>query len=378
MFHKGEKIGSNRIYFLDHLRTLMIFFVVLIHSGLVYEKSIFSSYFWIVYDPTTNDLAVELRLLAEIFTMPLIFFIAGYFAPKSLAKKSVWKFISGKAKRLLLPWLVAVLTLLPLYKIIYLASRNLPQQPWLSYFHWSNGLWGQNWLWFLPALFLFQFLFAFGSKLGVRTPSISLALATGVVFILGFLSSMVMDIAHLQGWTKTIVLDFQNERLLIYFLIYLLGANCSDIKIFDSPPKRSKLNLFVLGAVLISIFIYRHFYFQFLVTPGQYTFSFWPDKLLYWSSFHISLFGSLYLFIIFFWTYLNKSNGLADELTKNSYPLYIIHTVVMGGIAWALLSVGMPSIVKFAILTLSTFVACNVLISLSRRLINSSIKSVFC
>jgi hypothetical protein len=37
--------SENRIYFLDNLRTFMIFLVVLLHSGLVYEKGVFSSIF---------------------------------------------------------------------------------------------------------------------------------------------------------------------------------------------------------------------------------------------------------------------------------------------------------------------------------------------
>jgi len=38
MIEKGpDAIKGNRIYFLDNLRTFMIFLVVLYHAGLVYE-----------------------------------------------------------------------------------------------------------------------------------------------------------------------------------------------------------------------------------------------------------------------------------------------------------------------------------------------------
>ena len=40
---------KTRIYFLDNLRTFLIFLVVVIHSGLVYEAVLENT--WIVIDP---------------------------------------------------------------------------------------------------------------------------------------------------------------------------------------------------------------------------------------------------------------------------------------------------------------------------------------
>ena len=42
---------GNRIYFLDNLRTFMIFLVVLYHAGGVYESSGIWASFWLVDDP---------------------------------------------------------------------------------------------------------------------------------------------------------------------------------------------------------------------------------------------------------------------------------------------------------------------------------------
>jgi len=138
MTTKSANIITKRITFLDNLRTFMIFLVVIVHSGLVYEKSIFSSFFWIVYDPATNTIVPVLRVILDIFIMSTIFFISGYLTPLSLKSKTGWIFVKTKFKRLIIPWMIAVLTLIPLYKFIFLFSRNLPQQEWTTYFHWSN------------------------------------------------------------------------------------------------------------------------------------------------------------------------------------------------------------------------------------------------
>jgi uncharacterized membrane protein YcfT len=57
MIEKGpDAIKGNRIYFLDNLRTFMIFLVVLYHAGLVYEYTGIVAFFWIVHDLSTNNL----------------------------------------------------------------------------------------------------------------------------------------------------------------------------------------------------------------------------------------------------------------------------------------------------------------------------------
>ncbi|MFC1608504.1 acyltransferase family protein, partial [Candidatus Latescibacterota bacterium] len=153
-------IKGNRIYWIDNLRTFMIFLVVLFHAAVVYEKNGMGDTWWIIMDPATNDLPDILFLILNIFVIATIFFISGFHTPLSLENKKSVAFLKSKCIRLMIPWLIAVLTLIPLYKIIFLYSRNLPQESWTTYFHW-NVIWSQNWLWFLPVLFIFDILYLF-------------------------------------------------------------------------------------------------------------------------------------------------------------------------------------------------------------------------
>ena len=369
MTDKTETIKRNRIYFLDNLRTFMIFLVVIVHSGLVYEKGGFSAFIWIVYDPATNKLAGNLRIILDILIMSTIFLISGYLTPISLKSKNSWAFIKTKFKRLMIPWLIAVLTLMPLYKFIFLYSRNLPQQHWTTYFHWSNDIWSQNWLWFLPLLFLFDILYLLLSRVKIKLPDISLKKAIGAVFVIGFVYSVCMDIFNYQGWTKTILLDFQNERLLIYFMMFLLGSLCFKLKAFESKPKSMRLYLIVLTTAWIPVIAYRFFYLNVLMKPGEIIISDLADTLLLWLSFHLSLFCLLYLLIHTFRVYLDKQGKLSKALNRNSYHVYIIHTVVMGLLAFAMLNITLPSLLKFLLLTIFTFGLSSILIDLYRKVI---------
>ena len=204
---KGQDaIEGSRIYWLDNLRTFTVFLVILLHAALVYEKNSIGALFWIVIDPSTNNLPGIVFFILDIFTMPILFFISGFFTPLSLKDKKTWPFLKSKFIRLIIPWAFAVLTLIPLYKIIFLYSRNMPQENWTTYFHWSNGIWSQNWLWFLPVLFLFNILYLLFSEYKISVPNISPKAAVLGTFLIGFIYSISMEFLGLQGWIKTVLL----------------------------------------------------------------------------------------------------------------------------------------------------------------------------
>ena len=374
MIEKGQDApNGNRIYFLDNLRTFMIFLVVLYHAGGVYESSGMWASFWLVDDPSTNHLAGILNIIIDIFVMPTVFFIFFFFTPLSVKNKKGWAFLKSRLKRLIIPWIVAVLTLIPLYKIIFLYSRNSPQESWTTYFHWSNGIWSQNWLWFLPVLFLFNILYLLFSRASILIPSITLKKAIWAIFLIGFIYSFCMSIFKFYGWTKTIFIDFQNERLLIYFMIFLLGSLCYKLKIFESDVTSKKLYIIINCIAWIPINLYILVLINFFIRPGSFIFSEIIDIILLWLGFHLSLLCLLYLMVTTFRYYLNKQGKILKALNENSYNVYIIHVIVIGCIALVMLSTTIPSLLKYLTLAVSTWVISNLIVSFYRNLIKSKL-----
>ena len=249
----------------------------------------------------------------------------------------------------------------------------MPQESWTTYFHFNNGIFSQSWLWFLPVLFLFDILYLFFSRVNIKLSKITLKGAIGAVFLIGFIYSFCMDIFKGQGWTKTILIDFQNERLLIYFMIFLLGSLCYKLKIFESKWKNKKLYILIICTAWIPIILYRYLFINSFMRPGNHIFSEMVDALLMWFSFHLSLLCLLYVMINTFRYYLNKQGKISKELNKNSYNVYIIHVIVLGGIALTMLNTAIPSLLKYLILTVSTYAACNLIIYFYRKLIKSKI-----
>ena len=79
---------SNRINWMDNLRSIIIFLVVLYHVGGVYESTGMWGSFWIVDDPDTVSWVSIVGIMFDTFVMPTMFFIAGYLTPPSLDKKT--------------------------------------------------------------------------------------------------------------------------------------------------------------------------------------------------------------------------------------------------------------------------------------------------
>jgi fucose 4-O-acetylase-like acetyltransferase len=355
---------TNRLYWLDNLRTIIIFLVVVYHAGGVYESTGMWGSFWIVDDPSTISWVGIMNIAFDIFIMPTLFFISGYLTPISLERKGAWGYVKSKLKRLMLPWLLAVLTLIPLYKVIFLYSRGLPQEHWTTYFHFNNPN-SQNWLWFLPLLFVFNLLYLLLEKLNVRFDKLSLKWAVVSTFVIGVIYSMVIGSwLGFRSWTLTPVLDFENEKMLAYFLYFLIGVLAFRQNIFAELPKKKTLYT-IANAVAwlpVTVHIFARIWPFFYPNPAEFEIT--PlYRLIWWVSFHSGAIGMVYLMVESFWRYVDRSGKLWRTLSHNSYGVYIIHVILIGIFGTLLMNTSLPALVKYLLLMISTYVGSNLLVS---------------
>jgi len=359
----------NRIHWMDNLRTITILLVVLYHVGGVYESAGLWGWFWIVDDPNTISWVGILGIMFDIMVMPIMFFISGYLTPASLKNKNDWEFVKGKFKRLMIPWVIAVLTLIPLYKVIYLYSRGLPQEHWSTYFHFTNPN-SQNWLWFLPVLFAFDMLYLLLSKMNIKVSNISLKWAVLGTFLIGLVYSFTIgSLLGFRSWTLTPLIDFENERLLLYFMTFLLGVLCYRQNIFAEKPKSKTLYNIVNGIAWLPVtgHIFARLWPFFSPNPAEFPIT--PLYRLIWHlSFYLSLLCLMYVMILSFWLYLDKTGRIWSGLSRNSYGVYIIHVIVIGIFGTLLLNLNIPAVAKYLILIVSTYVGSNLIVSGYRTL----------
>ncbi len=146
---------------IDLIRVLAAILVVLLHASVPYLVHPMPGLAWPVVD-TPSPLVDAVFWAIEVFIMPLFLVLAGYFAHRSLAAKSGRHFLRGRFKRLLVPFLAAVIVVLPADCYVWLLGwvvegeiplakmRSLKLDPART-----EHLWGTSHLWFLLYLYLY-------------------------------------------------------------------------------------------------------------------------------------------------------------------------------------------------------------------------------
>ena len=361
---KTTEKKSNRIYWMDNLRTVIIFLVVLYHVGGVYESAGLWGWFWIVDDPATITWVGIVGIAFDIFIMPTMFLISGYLTPVSLERKGAWGFVTGKFKRLIIPWFIAVFTLIPLYKVIFLYSRGLPQESWTTYSHITNVN-SQNWLWFLPLLFVFNLLYLLLAKLNLRFDKLSIKWSAAGIFVIGVVYSMLIgNWFGFRSWTLTPLLDFENERMLVYFMYFLVGVLAYQQNLFAEKPKNK--TWYTIANSVAWLPITGHIFARLwpFFTPDPAAFQVTSlYRLAWWVSFHFGALVMVYVMVESFWRYVDKPGKLWMTLSQNSYGVYIIHVIMIGVFGTLLLNTGLPALVKYPLLIILTYVGSNLLVS---------------
>jgi surface polysaccharide O-acyltransferase-like enzyme len=79
----------------------------------------------------------------------------------------------------------------------------------------------------------------------------------------------------------------------------------------------------------------------------------------------------MYLMIETFWRYLDNPGRIWNQLSRNSYGVYIIHVIVIGVFGTLLLNLNLPALVKYPLLIVSTYLVSNLVVSVYLSLVQT-------
>ncbi len=113
---------ASRLYALDNLRSFIIVLVVVFHAAMSYM--LFAPSWWYVVDTKQSLGFFCFVMLCDVFMMPAMFLLAGYFALPSLLRKGQDAFARDKAKRVGIPWVVGTLILRAGHDVLHLAEPH--------------------------------------------------------------------------------------------------------------------------------------------------------------------------------------------------------------------------------------------------------------
>ncbi len=374
-----ERPTTNHMFFFDMVRNLAMLSVVLYHTAGAYSTV---APYWPVHDGS-SVIADGIRELFDVFMMPVFFFLAGYFALPSLYKQGILRFLTGKFRRLGVPWLLALFVIIPmsLYFTRVKANPDLVHQPfwqyWMTYLAdfgtFRVGLLSvdktnQMHFWFLSLLLTFFTAFGLFHAVRSRIPGTSsgtspikepgskksilkFILLAGLLGSAGYFAVTLMT-PDMSWLTVDLLWQFQPGGLVLYIACFALGVFAYSRQWFVGNRFPDHLSILVpIGLSLTAAF--------FLV--GQDVFAHPLDSnllpiglLLAFSVIRTFLcLTFLVVFVAYARTYWNRLSVFNQKLAENSYNIYLVHLFFVVPLQNMLMIwPGGPAIVKAAIVFL--------------------------
>ncbi|WP_321402843.1 acyltransferase family protein [Maridesulfovibrio sp.] len=353
---------NQRMYFLDNLRALVIFLVVVMHVSLCYMK--YAPSWWFVIDPAQSMFFTYVVMLIDVPIMAIMFFLAGYFALPSLQKHGMHRFWAGKLRRIVIPWVIGVLFLSPPAMYMILLSRG--KAPGYMEF-WAGQFWtsmfSQSVFWFLGILTLFYLILSGFYRISPRLQSpprmsrmpspllpILFITATAGIF-LGMNQFFPVD-----TWiSRYYLIVFQPLRLGVYLLYFWLGILAWKRNWFTRQGYTPKLFPWLV-VCLVSAVVYLTF--KGMMAPRGNEF---PIQLGNALAFNVFAYSTLMTGVALFRRAINNSGGFWKSFSASSYGIYLFHSLAVYYGAYYLLNFKASPFIKAPILLICSVLSCWVL-----------------
>lgn len=112
---------------MDALRAVAMLLGVVLHGGMAYMENVWSK--WVADDPTSNPAFDAMFWIVHLFRMQAFFLIAGFFACMLVARYGAGKFTANRLKRIGLPLVIGLFTIIPLCNAVWTWGFNLNAPP---------------------------------------------------------------------------------------------------------------------------------------------------------------------------------------------------------------------------------------------------------
>jgi peptidoglycan/LPS O-acetylase OafA/YrhL len=224
--------SARRLGWIDNLRTAMILLVVSVHATITYSH-VGGWYFNLPPEPPIETKMIfflgEMHL--QSFFMGLLFFVAGYFAAKSLQRRGAGAFLRERAIRLGVPLFLYVTVIHPF--VVYVINpwnAKFPPitQAYVEYFRSGRFVSATGPLWFVEALLIFSIALTLASSsskplnspIARRTPQLRTVYLLALAIILATASFAVRTVQPIGTNIQNLQLCFFPQ----YIAAFGLGA----------------------------------------------------------------------------------------------------------------------------------------------------------
>jgi glucan biosynthesis protein C len=345
---------------MDNIRWLVIVLVLSMHSADTYSP--FGN--WYYTERPKLDFGTLLffgtyQSFLQAFFMGLLFFIAGYFTPRSYDSKGAPRFLLDRFLRLGIPTLLYMLAIGPLTEYFVSRSwhtkRSFPDA-WLKYVRSGDVLSGSGPLWFCLALLMFSIGYAavrqFPRSLA---PTQKLRAVPRLGAIAGFVAGLGLSTFAIRVWSPSgaVFFNLQLADFPQYILMFVLGAYAWRLRWLARLDADLGKRV-AMGALLAGLILWAGLLVFGGALAGET--SAYSGGLT-WQNFGMSLWAAIICagmslgILIVFREHFDAQGRIARFMADNAFAVYVFHPPILIGIAIILHTTDVPALPKFLLLT---------------------------
>ncbi len=342
---------SERQYYIDWLRILLILSVFLFHIGMI-----FNTWGWHVKnDQLYGGMLQKIMSFLHYWRMPLLFLISGAGTYFALGKRTSAQYLGERFRRLFIPFVVGIFTLVPVQVYIERASSYsslLDFYPHMFEGVYPAGNFSWHHLWFIVYLFVIallispflnmlrseRFLWFVSSIEGFFTKPFAL----NIILIPMILSQII-----LREYFEVNTNDLFNDgaSLALYIIFFMSGFMLLPNKNIIEAIRKQRL-LYLVETIAATVIMFRG--------PALAGSERTGDIIWDVCSVVIALTCGLTA-IGYAKQYLNSDSKFRKLANEAIFPFYLLHQPVIVVVGYFVVGVHIPVLMKFVLITVTSF-----------------------
>jgi glucan biosynthesis protein C len=342
---------SERQFYIDWLRILLILSVFLFHIGMI-----FNTWGWHVKnDQQFGGLLQNIMSFLHYWRMPLLFLISGAGTYFALGKRTSAQYLAERFQRLFIPLVVGVFTLVPIQVYIERASTYsslLDFYPHMFEGIYPKGNFSWHHLWFIVYLFVIALLIS--PFLGMLRSSrfarfttrmegfLTKPLALNVLIIPLILSQIILR-PYFEVNTNDLIHDWASMTL--YIIFFLSGFILIPNKNIMEAIRQQRL-LYLAETVAITIIMFW--------LPSRVGSESLGDLIWDVSSVYIALTCGITA-LGFARHHLNRDSKFRKLANEAIFPFYLLHQPVIVLVGYYVVSLSIPVLLKVVFIIFLSF-----------------------
>jgi peptidoglycan/LPS O-acetylase OafA/YrhL len=342
--------NTERQYYVDWLRILLIISVFLFHNGMI-----FNTWEWHIKNDQQYGGMLKQIMTFALLANALLFMVSGAGTYFALGKRTTGQYLSERFKRLIIPLAVGIFTLVPVQVYIEKASQYdslLDYYPQMFNGIYPAGNFSWHHLWFIAYLFFVSLIISpflnflrsrrfekfthWIEKLVIKPFALN-------IFILPLVLSQILLRPYFESETNALVNDWAS--LTYYVIFFMAGFILLPVRNITEAMRKYRL-WYLAEVIAVTIVLFKVSY---MVESEIFS-----DNIREGSS--ICLAWSCAITAIgFAKQYFNRDSELRRLANEAIYPFYLLHQPVIVVTGYFITQWEIAVILKAVVIMISTF-----------------------